>query len=150
MRKIYGAVGSVVAAVTLILGVAQPASAHTRSEAIQYGCGSGYSLVNNGTRAIKTPSGTTWGYAHLTYNNNNGYNCVVVRKTSFHGNPSRVRAQLTVQGRTGDDDYLNTAQHWVSAKAYARSTCVKYYGWIWNPSRTILASGGRTTWGNCG
>ena len=54
-------------------------------------------------------------------------NCVVTRKTSDHG-----------------------TAHWGSVSHHTADRCVMYYGWAWNPQGTLLADGGRQTWGNCG
>lgn len=150
MKKVRALIGASAASGALIVGLAAPATAHTANEAILYGCGSGYSLVNDGTRAVTTTSGSIWGYVHLTYNSSNGYNCVVTRKTAYHGTPSRVRAELTVQNVGTYTNIDNAASHWESVQAYGRGHCVQYFGWVWNPQLTTLAAGGRTYWGNCG
>lgn len=150
MKKIRVLLGIAAASAALITGLATPATAHTANEAILYGCGSGYSLVSDGVRAVTTTSGSTWGYVYLTYNSSNGYNCVVTRKTAYHGTASRVRAELTVQNLGTYTNIDNAALHWESVKAYGRGHCVQYFGWVWNPQGTALSGGGRTYWGNCG
>ena len=130
----------------LVLATALPASAHSVSEAIRYGCGSGYSLVSDGTRNVGS-----WGQVHLTYNSSNGYNCVVTRKTgAYHGVASRVTANLEIQGRGDYWKSDDNASHWEAVKAYGRGACVKYWAAIWNPAGSRFESGGRLTWGNCG
>ncbi|WP_019812258.1 hypothetical protein [Saccharomonospora halophila] len=150
MRRVRALFGSVVVAGAVLVGTASPAAAHSASEAVQYGCGSGYGIVSDGTRAVRTDSGAVWGYVHLAYNSGNGRNCVVTRKTSYHGTPSRVRAEITVAGDGAYSNADNSASHWESVKRYASDTCVQYFGWIWDPAGSTLAAGGRTTWGNCG
>jgi hypothetical protein len=141
--------GAIVAALGVVLVTAAPATAHTASEAIQYGCGAGYALASDGTRAI-TNGSSTWGYVHLAYNSSTGYNCVVARKTAYHGTASRVSVELTVQNSGTYYKSDPAAAHWESVSHFARGHCVQYYGWVWNPAGTALAGGGRTTWGNCG
>jgi len=149
LRRFRILLAATATAMGLVLVLAAPATAHTAAEAIQAGCGAGYGLASDGTRAV-TNGSATWGYVHLAYNNSNGYNCVVTRKTSYHGTASRVSVELTVQGSgtyyRSDPD----AGHWESISHYARGSCVQYYGWIWNPAGSALAGGGRTSWGNCG
>ncbi len=141
--------GAALSALSLVLISAAPATAHTANEAIQYGCGAGYALASDGTRAI-TIGSTTWGYVHLAYNSSNGYNCAVARKTAYHGTASRVSVQLDVQNVGSFYKSDPAAAHWESVSHYARGHCVMYYGWVWNPAGTSLAGGGRNTWGNCG
>lgn len=136
--------GTIATAVALLLSVAHSASAHTTSKAIQEGCGSGYSLVNDDTGAITTSSGAIWGYIHLTYNGSNGYSCVIVRKTKFHGVSSRVDLRLIIQG-SGDHSDFAIVRHWLSVKVYTRSSCIVYSARIWSPARDEWADGGGTT-----
>ncbi|MCG8918538.1 hypothetical protein L6E12_22410 [Actinokineospora sp. PR83] len=42
------------------------------------------------------------------------------------------------------------AGHWESVSHYAANRCVQHYGRVWNPAGTVVAGGGRQTWGNCG
>ncbi|SCL44795.1 hypothetical protein GA0070606_0455 [Micromonospora citrea] len=140
----------VVSATALVAVQSTPAYAHTRNEAVLYGCGSGYGIVSDGVRAVKTSNGTTWGEVILTYNASNGYNCVVTRKTAYHGTASPVTANLRLQF-SGEfekrDDY---AEHWESVKARGAGMCAQYWGAIANPYAGVSAAGGRYTWGNCG
>ena len=149
MARIRTLLGLLTAAAALMVTAAPAASAHTQAEAILNGCGSGFRLVTDGTRAITT-GGSTWGYVHLTYNSATGANCVVTRKTAYHGTPSRVSVELVVQN---DDTYYradNAASHWESVTHNAAGRCVMYSGWVWNPAGTVVAYGGRQSWGNCG
>ncbi|MGE9782536.1 hypothetical protein [Janibacter sp. G368] len=133
--------------------IAAPAQAHTVSSAIANGCGSGYSIVKDGQRTLKTSSGKVYGYVYLTYNPNNGYNCVVTRKTAYHGTPSKTLARIAVLNRDGSQfqrqDWANYS-HFAAIKAYGKGKCVAYWGDIRNPSGTVKASNGRWKYGNCG
>ncbi len=137
------------AAAVLVTGAALPAQAHTAAEAIQGACGSGYRVVSDGTRAVKTSSGSTWGYVYLTYNSSNGVNCVVTRKTAYHGTATYTDAWIAVQN-VGSKLSSGKYGHYAFVKMYGKGHCVKYYGVIYNPSGTNSAYGGRSAWGNCG
>ncbi|WP_439658551.1 hypothetical protein ACSHWB_40170 [Lentzea sp. HUAS TT2] len=136
-------------ALGLVLVSTAPANAHTQSEAIANGCGSGFAAASDGTRAVTTGS-STWGYVHLAYNNSTGVNCVVTRKTSYHGTASRVSVELIVQNTGTYYKSDPDAGHWESVSHAAAGRCVQYYGWVWNPAGTVVSGGGRQTWGNCG
>lgn len=147
------------AAVTgaLVMGgsvlAAAPANAHTVSSAIYNGCGSGYSIVKGGQRTLKTSGGTVYGYVYLTYNPKNGYNCVVTRKTAYHGTPSKTLARVSVLNRNGTQtlrEDWRSYSHFAAVKVYGKGKCVAYWGDIRNPSNTRKASNGRWAWGNCG
>ncbi|NYD23634.1 putative membrane protein [Kineococcus aurantiacus] len=138
------------AAALLVTGAGVGAAqAHTASEAIQAGCGSGYSVVRDGTRNLVTTRGEIWGQVYLTYNSSTGYSCVVTRKTAFHGTSTKTLARLSVQGSTVREDWAYYS-HWAAVKSYARGRCVAYWGDVRNPTGTDNAGGGRWTWGNCG
>lgn len=136
----------------LLVATAQPAAAHTRSEAVTNACGSGFAVASDGVRDVRSSSGAKWGEVVLAYNAGTGRNCVVTYKTSgspYHGTPSRIAAVLVVQG---DDTYHradDNASHWEAVSAYAADTCVQYWGYIYSPSGAS-AFGGRQSWGNCG
>ncbi|WFE19682.1 hypothetical protein O7621_17305 [Solwaraspora sp. WMMD937] len=158
-RQLLATAGALVLAVTTVVALsAAPASAHSQAEVIQAACGSGYDIVSDGTRTIRTPSGTVYGYVYLTYNASNGNNCVVTRKTAYHGTPTRTRVQIGVQQSNGTVVYYDDAgdySHYANRTVYAADRCVNYFGWIWNvPTASTaagtLASGGRTQLGNCG
>lgn len=133
----------------LVAGTTSAAQAHTATEAIQAGCGSGYSVVSDGQREVRTSAGHIWGYVYLTYNASNGMNCVVTRKTTFHGTPTSTLARLAVQNRGTYQDWASYS-HFAAVKAYGRGACVAYWGDIRNESGSINAAGGRWSWGNCG
>lgn len=137
------------AAALLVAGTGNPAEAHTASEAIRAGCGSGYTIVSDGQRAVKTPQGSTWGYVYLTYNSSTGMNCVVTRETAYHGTPTRTLARLAVQGAGTPEDWGNYS-HYANVKAYGKGRCVAYWGDIAGAGTSTRAAGGRWTWGNCG
>ncbi|AOS64612.1 hypothetical protein [Actinoalloteichus hymeniacidonis] len=141
------------AATLVAVGLAPSAAAHSRAEAIEVGCGTGFVVVNDGVRQVTTPSGATWGEVYLTYNNATGQNCVVTNKTSHHGTATRTVANLYVQQsggtvRTYSDS--GSYSHYANVTASGAAACVLYDGHIWDASGRVLASGGRETWGNCG
>jgi len=140
-----------VAAVS-VMGTATAAEAHTGSEIIRAACGSGYSIVSDGTRSLRTDTGKTWGYVYLTYNRSSGVNCVVTHKTAYHGTPTETYAEIAV-GTISSARYYNDLgrySHYAVVKASARGRCVAYEGYIGNSSDTNWAHGGRYTFGNCG
>ncbi|TCB98462.1 hypothetical protein E0H26_08775 [Micromonospora zingiberis] len=156
-RRLLATAGALAMAVAgMVTLSASPASAHSQAEAIAAACGSGYGIVSDGTRAVTTPSGTVYGYVHLAYNSSNGNNCVVTRKTSYHGTPTRTRAQIGVQQANGSIvtyDDAGDFSHYANVIRFASGRCVTYFGWIWSTptgGNGTLASGGRTTLGNCG
>ncbi len=109
-------------------------------------------LATDGTRAIGNSTIGIWGYVHLAYNPSTGVNCVVARKTRFHGVRSTVEVYLTVQGVDGVAYNGSQVMHWESVKRQAAGRCVQYLGRIWDPTGPVREgrSGGRQTWGNCG
>lgn len=135
------------------LVAAAPADAHTVSSAIYNGCGSGYKIVSDGTRTLRTPAGHTYGYVYLTYNSSNGYNCVVTRKVAFHGTPSLTLARVAVLHKDGTQTMRQDWKkysHFAATKVYGKGKCVAYWGDMRNPAGTVKASNGRWKWGNCG
>ena len=153
MRNRLRHVLGLLSASLLLSVVLQPsaASAHTRAEAVTYGCGSGYSIVTDGVRNVVTSGGTKWGEVLLTYNAGNGYNCVVTNKTAgSHGTPSEICAFIEVQGAGGTHSCDPDASHWESVKAKAAGKCVAYLGVILAPNSTQQATGGRSEFKNCG
>lgn len=141
--------GALATGLCLVLVSTAPATAHTQSEAITNGCGAGFAAATDGTRAV-TIGSSTWGYVHLAYNNSTGANCVVTRKTTYHGTASRVSVELTVQNLGTYYKSDPDAAHWESVSHSAAGRCVMYFGWVWDPAGNSLAAGGRQTWGNCG
>lgn len=104
--------------------------------------------MSDGQRALVTSAGSIWGYVYLTYNSSNGMNCVVTRKTAYHGTPTRTLARLEVQNRGMTQDWASYS-HFAAVKAYGRGACVAYWGDIQNSSGSNHAAGGRWSWGNC-
>lgn len=137
------------AAALLVAGTGVGAQAHTANDAILQGCGSGYKVVNDGTRDLVTSTGQIWGKVYLTYNSSNGMNCVVTRKTAFHGTPTHTLARLAVQGAAVQQDWSEYS-HYASVKLYGRGRCVAYWGDVENSTGSTWAGGGRWQWGNCG
>lgn len=118
----------------------------TAAHAAAY-CGSGYNVI--ASSPVKNQFGDTWGTVYLTYNSSTGKNCVTTVKSAFVGTKSFTTATLEVQNTNTivDQGYYTTyaGPNYISAAG----KCVKYWGSITNPSNTIGASGGRTSWGNC-
>ncbi|MFF5260598.1 hypothetical protein ACFY4C_16775 [Actinomadura viridis] len=135
---------------------APSAYAHSESELPGICGSSSYFIVSDGggvggkaKRPVTTPSGARWGYVYLLYSNSTGKNCVVTLKTTYHGTPSLTVAELRVEN--GDrpvdkGDYT----HYADVQGNAAGRCVSYRGIIWDPKNTVMASGGRSSWGNCG
>jgi hypothetical protein len=138
-----------VSATALVAVESTPAYAHDRSDAVLYGCGSGYAIVSDGVRAVKSEAGVTWGEVILTYNPSNGYNCVVTRKIAYHGTGTWVEAWLKLDSSGTFSKAYDNAEHWESVKHKGAGQCAQYWGLIKSPSGAF-ASGGRYTWGNCG
>ncbi|MEU5155872.1 hypothetical protein [Glycomyces sp. NPDC021274] len=152
VRPAFIIFATLVAVAAMLVATAQPASAHTRAEAVTNGCGSGYAIASDGVRNVNSSSGAKWGEVILAYNASNGRNCVVTNKTSgspYHGTPTRIAAVLVVQGDTTYHRADDSASHWESISAYAADACVQYWGYIYSPSGSS-AFGGRQSWGNCG
>jgi hypothetical protein len=166
-RHLTGLAAAGLLAAGMLTVSASPAAAHTEAQALA-ACGPGYSVVNDAggiggkaKRPVTTNSGAVWGYVYLLYNSN-GNNCVVTRKTAFHGTPTRTVAELGVQQSNGSIAYYTDPvsgqpgnySHYANVAHFAADRCVTYYGFIWNvpaeqPGGT-LADGGRATLGNCG
>jgi hypothetical protein len=152
VRPAFIIFATLVAVAAMLVATAQPASAHTRAEAVTNGCGSGYAIASDGVRNVTTSSGAKWGEVILAYNASTGRNCVVTNKTSgspYHGTPTRIAAVLVVQGDTTYHKADDSASHWEAVSAYAANACVQYWGYIYSPSGSS-AFGGRQSWGNCG
>jgi len=149
IRKMLARTSLVATTTALLLaGTTSAAQAHTETEAIQAGCGSGYSIVRDGQRAVVTSAGSIWGQVYLTYNASNGMNCVVTRKTTFHGTPTRTLARLQVQNRGLPVEDWAWYSHFAAVKAYGKGACVAYWGDIRDGSG-YNAAGGRWLFDNC-
>jgi uncharacterized membrane protein len=150
-RRIMTTLAALVVSATALVAVqSTPAYAHSRSDAVLYGCGSGYGIVSEGLRDVKTSDGTVYGEVILTYNASNGYNCVVTRKTAYHGTASRTAAILKLSSSGTFHKADDNAEHWESVKAYGAGQCAQYWGYVDSPSGSSSALGGRFYWGNCG
>ncbi|GAA3467498.1 spore-associated protein A [Nonomuraea roseola] len=122
--------------------LAVPAAAH----AAVY-CGTGYNVIAQAD--VKTSSGSKYGVVYLTYNSGTGKNCVSVVKTAYVGTATATDVELHVQG-VGAFGMPETVKYYGGpVYASARGACVKFNAWIQSPSGTA-ATGGRSTWGNCG
>ncbi|MEU6718863.1 hypothetical protein ABZ897_45985 [Nonomuraea sp. NPDC046802] len=115
---------------------------------------SGWTHVRDNKRAVKT-GGSTYGYVYLMWNRSLQKNCVAVIKTSYVGTPTFTQAVLKFEdGAAYRDPGQLTAKkykYFAAAAGYGKGKCVKYEGYI-SDTRVdfALASGKRTTWGNCG
>ncbi|MEU6410640.1 hypothetical protein [Microbispora sp. NPDC046933] len=153
---------TVVVAAALAVGglVANPAYAISAGYTPEGVCGSGFGRVSDSTRAVKTHSGRVFGYVYLLYNRKTGYNCVTTIKTAYVGTATRTSATLETQTRRHRDEPVRTARKSDSrkykyyagpVKLYAKGLCVKYSGTIADTRIDgEIASGGRSSWGNCG
>ncbi|MEV4394368.1 hypothetical protein [Nonomuraea sp. NPDC049607] len=136
--------------------LAAPAEATTASSP-QSICGSGFGLVSDGTRPVKTQRGERYGTVYLLYNRGTGENCVVTVKSRFIGSKTQMSARLTVMHRARNQkqdsivriDAGKFGQYAGPVKYWAKNACVQYWGTIQATSGSI-AGGGRTSWGNCG
>ncbi|WP_214414548.1 hypothetical protein [Sphaerisporangium fuscum] len=141
-------------AAALSLGgvVANPAHAIAASYSPEGVCGSGFSVVkHDGKRAVKTPSGTVFGYIYLLYNARTGQNCVTTIKTQYVGTKTITSAQLEVQGGGKKSDIRSYKYYAGPVKLYGKGKCVKYYGTVADTrAQGEIAQGGRSSWGNCG
>ncbi|WP_067134188.1 hypothetical protein [Microtetraspora malaysiensis] len=114
-------------------------------------CGTGYARVSDGSRAIKTPSGSTFGHVYLLYNSSNGYNCVVTIKDSYVGTATRTIATLEVKGSKPVSDDKSYKYYAGPVKAAAKGKCVRYSGLVYDTRiQGEIAQGGRAAFGNCG
>ncbi|AKU18641.1 hypothetical protein VV02_04585 [Luteipulveratus mongoliensis] len=132
------------------MGVLQPAEAHTASEAIAAGCGSGFKTVTDGHRAVTTPTGAKWGDVYLTYNASTRENCVVTVKTSYHGTASKTLARIAIEGESSFHQDWKAYEHFAAIKVKAGGKCVAYWADIAAPTGTAHAAGGRWDFANCG
>jgi hypothetical protein len=145
------------AAIGLSGVLAAPANAAAASSP-QSICGSGFGLVEDGSRPVKTQGGQRYGTVYLLYNRGTGENCVVTVKSRFTGTKTQMSARLTVMPKAIKDtkqdpivrmDAGKFAQYAGPVKYWAKGACVKFWGTIQSTSGSI-AGGGRTSWGNCG
>ncbi|MEE2036769.1 spore-associated protein A [Nocardiopsis sp. CT-R113] len=120
-------------AVTGVTATASPAAAATYNGA----CGSGYVEVNR----IEFPDNR--GTAFLTYNNSNGYNCVVTVRT----NPGAATFMEAMVRRTGESTWVRDAGNFTTyAGPVYRSGaghCMNWGGTIGTATITLPAT-------NCG
>ncbi|MFE3453630.1 spore-associated protein A [Nonomuraea sp. NPDC059194] len=130
------------AALSAAAVLAIPSAAHADAY-----CGSGYNVVAQAP--VKTSSGSTYGTVYLTYNSGTGKNCVSVVKSAYVGTATSTYVEIAVKGGSVFGLSENVKYYGGPVHADARGTCVKYRGLIDSPSGT-RASGGRSSWGNCG
>lgn len=147
---------------TLSIGaiIANPAHAVAASYTPQGVCGSGFKVVADGKRVVKTFSGDIFGYVYLLYNRKTGYNCVVTIKTSYVGTATYTSATLKTQTKRIRDEPPRTASKTDArrykyyagpVKLYGKNLCIKFSGIIHDTRRdAAIATGGRKSWGNCG
>ncbi|GGT11459.1 hypothetical protein ACFFV7_36010 [Nonomuraea spiralis] len=137
--------------------LAAPADA-TAASSPQSICGSGFGLVSDGTRPVKTKGGQRYGTVYLLYNGGTGENCVVTVKSSFVGTKTTAGASIIVMPKARKDEKQNPivrsdigkfSQYAGPVKYWAKGSCVRYWGMIESPGG-VTATGGRDAWGNCG
>ncbi|MFI9589829.1 hypothetical protein [Nonomuraea sp. NPDC052265] len=145
------------AAIGLSGVLAAPANA-TAVRSPQSICGSGFGLVSDGAKPVKTQGGQRYGTVYLLYNRGTGENCVVTIKSSFVGSKTQMSARLTVMPKPRKDEKQDAtvrmdagkfSQYAGPVKYWAKGSCVKFWGTIQATTGSI-AGGGRTSWGNCG
>ncbi|WP_433422823.1 spore-associated protein A [Microtetraspora malaysiensis] len=113
-------------------------------------CGAGYARVSDGSRAVKTPSGSTFGHVYLLYNSSNGYNCVVTIKKSYVGTATLTMATLQVEGSKPVTDSKSYKYYAGPVKASAKGKCVRYSAVIYDTrTQGEVAQGGRSAYLNC-
>jgi hypothetical protein len=158
LAVLASAVAMAVAGLTL---AAPPALAHEESQLPSICGDSSYFIVSDSggiggkaKRSVETVAGDRWGYVYLLYSNSLGKNCVVTRKTSYHGTSTTTVAALGVQdvGEVRDPPSGSNAKysHFAAVQRSAGGRCVAYVGWIRNPSDNTQAWGGRLAHANCG
>ncbi|MEV7011830.1 hypothetical protein [Streptosporangium sp. NPDC051022] len=112
-------------------------------------CGSGFSRVSDGTRAVKeVHTGEVLGYVYLLYNNGTGYNCLATIKTKYVGVATTVTAILGIQGGDGGYD-SDEYKYFAKAVAYGKGKCASIWGGIHGTSSSVYGEGVRG-YGNCG
>jgi hypothetical protein len=158
LAVLASAAAMAVAGLTL---AAPPALAHEESQLPSICGDSSYFIVNDSggiggkaKRSVETAAGDRWGYVYLLYSNGLGKNCVVTRKTSYHGTSTTTAAALLVEdvGEFRDPPSGSSTKysHFAAVQRAAGGRCVQYGGWIRNPSDNTQAWGGRISYGNCG
>jgi hypothetical protein len=139
--------------------MANPAYAVAAAHTPESVCGAGFAQVSDSSRPVKTPSGRVFGRVYLLYNRTTGFNCVTTIKTSFVGTATYASARLETQTRRIKDEPPRTAtkqdgksyKYYAGpVKLYAKGYCVKFWGVIKAIGHDQTASGGRSSWGNCG
>ncbi|MFC4560501.1 hypothetical protein ACFO4E_01390 [Nocardiopsis mangrovi] len=137
---------------------APPASAHTVEDAVRApaGCSwltGGYDTLHSSP--VTTSSGAVYGRVYLLWSGTYQQNCVITLKpegSPFHGTATWTQAELFIQpnGRYYEQgDY----GHYASTRAATAGLCVAYAGTIRSApgsSGGTVATGGRSSWGNCG
>ena len=122
---------------------------YTPAEACHEDFGGTWTSVTDGHRAVTISSGAKWGDVYLLWNDVTKYNCSVTIKRVYIGTESRTVAGLRVEGKDWVQD-ANNYKYYAAVQAPACNKRVMYDGFVWNPAGTVLADGGRYTWGNGG
>ncbi|WP_433421772.1 hypothetical protein ACQP1V_11340 [Microtetraspora malaysiensis] len=125
-----------------------PAAAEAASP--QSICGAGYTLVKDGSRAIKTKKGEQLAVTHLLYNGRTGKNCAVTIKTMYIGKPSYTYVGLNVENGTDAGEGAWFDRYAGPIYVNARHKCVRYSGKASSPDGKKKAFGGRDKFDNCG
>ncbi len=124
-------------------------SANAATYTPQAVCGPGFSVVSDGSRAVKeVHDGTVLGYVYLLYNNSTGYNCVATIKTKYVGVATTVTAIVNIQGGSGGYD-SGQFKYYAKATTYGKGKCVSFWGGIRTTSASVYGEGSRG-YGNCG
>ncbi|MCY9785353.1 hypothetical protein KIK06_15825 [Nocardiopsis sp. EMB25] len=117
----------------LTVSIAPSASAHSLGSAVSSSAGcnwgsSSYQILD--TLALNgNETGTRYGTAYLLWNNGNGENCVVTRRTgSAHGDPGFTAAGLYIQNKAPIEDGDSNWAHYAAVHAPARGQCVRFGG----------------------
>lgn len=83
-------------------------------------------------RSVETAAGDRWGYVYLLYSNRLAKNCVVTRKTSYHGTPTTTAAALLVENvgefRDPPSGSNTKYSHYAAVHRAAGGRCVQYAG----------------------
>ncbi|WP_066943160.1 hypothetical protein [Microtetraspora fusca] len=134
---------SAITAVALLPTAAEAASPQSL-------CGAGYTIVKDGSRAIKTKSGEQLGVTYVLYSGRTGKNCAVTIKTKYVGKPSYTYVRLEVKKGPWDSDSGDFTRYAGPVYVSARHKCVSYWGNVSSPDGKKSAYGGRTKFDNCG
>ncbi|WP_327090671.1 hypothetical protein OIE66_08620 [Nonomuraea sp. NBC_01738] len=144
---------TIVAAALATAGLAAlPSAAYAASAAYtpERVCGPGFARVADGHRAIRARSGAVFGHVYLMYSKRSGDNCVAAIKGAFVGRKTVTGAYLEVRGGGRSEDEQRYRYYAETGHIDGSWKCVRFEGWMRDPSGRTYAWGGRKGWGNCG